>query len=106
MEQYAGIKKDEPGGLVSNAKGELNVSIIQMQSPRYKIWLKSTAIIVTGVFLFQQIAWAGDIRDIIPQEEPAMQTLQEAEETLKRQQELLDQMEIVPNAEEEALPEE
>ena len=103
------IKKDEPDGLSSHPDDNLDVSIIQWQGPRYKIWLKSIAIVVAGVFLFQQVAWAGDIRDLIGGEGSPKQTLDEVKETLQRQQELLGEMEIIeplqevlPAAEEEA----
>ncbi len=98
------IKNDNPLGFSPNTSSseELEMSIIQWQSPYYKIWLKITAMIMVGVFLCQQVVWAGDIKDILPDNKqavpPAMQTLNETEEALRRQQELMDEQEIIQPA--------
>ncbi|MFH0839850.1 MAG: FKBP-type peptidyl-prolyl cis-trans isomerase, partial [Candidatus Omnitrophota bacterium] len=95
------MTKNEPYGYGSelSSSAELEVSIIQWQGPRYNVWLKTVAMIVVGVFLCQQVVWAGDIKDILPDNkqdgETPMQTLGETEEAQKRQQELLEEQAVI-----------
>ena len=99
--------KNEPYGYNSelSSNDELELSIIQWQSPRYNVWLKAVAVIVVGVFLCQQVVWAGDINDILPSNkqeiETPMQTLGETQDTQQRQQELLEEQGIIEPAKEE-----
>ncbi|MDD5681333.1 MAG: cysteine peptidase family C39 domain-containing protein, partial [Candidatus Omnitrophica bacterium] len=93
--------KNEPYGYNSelSSSDELELSIIQWQSPRYNVWLKVVAVIVVGVFLCQQVVWAGDIKDILPankeQVETPKQTLEETQDAQQREQELMEEMEPI-----------
>jgi len=69
--------------------GKEDLGIIKMQSPRYRVWLKSIAAVVAGVFLFQQIAWAGDLRDLFREEDSPLQTIEQWEDAMERQRELV-----------------
>ncbi|MDP3789260.1 MAG: FKBP-type peptidyl-prolyl cis-trans isomerase, partial [Candidatus Omnitrophota bacterium] len=99
MEQNNDLKKDK--------YSDFEVSIVEWQSPRYRIWLKTTAAIVAGVFLLQQVVWAGDIRDLITDKQQGVdvlkQTLEEGDEAKTRQQELLDEMGDIEAAKEQPL---
>jgi hypothetical protein len=100
------IKKDEPDRLGSNVGEELNVSIVQWQGPRYKIWLKSIAVLVAGVFLFQQIAWAGDIPSLLRDTQKAMGEFERFEEMKQLEEELLEDMQPIEPQEDIPQPDE
>ncbi|MBU4488571.1 MAG: hypothetical protein KKI13_05855, partial [Candidatus Omnitrophica bacterium] len=98
------VEKNEPDGLDFAVP---EVSIIQWQGPRYRPWLKTIAAIIAGVFLLQQVVWAGDINDIkniLPDDKAEisspMQTMEDAEEAQQRQRELLEEKEEIAPTEE------
>ena len=101
MDIITGTKKDEPDGLGLHPDEALDVSIIQWQGPRYKPWLKTIATLVAGVFLFQQVVWAGDVRDIFrDRHDEAMETFEEIEKMRERQAETIEDIEVTESEEE------